>query len=117
MTGPTTSTVAIFPVLDMKDAASFYESLGFMVDEYLDGEYAWVMDSTGEVLHLAVVESLDRAANRSAAYLHVDDVDVRRAKWVTAGVEASPVEDKSWGMREFSIRDPDGNLLRVGRNL
>lgn len=111
------SIIAIFPVLDMKNAASFYRSLGFKVHEYLDGEYAWVMDSSREVLHLAVVEGLDRAANRAAAYLHVDDVDRWRATWVTAGVEAGAVEDKSWGMREFSVRDPDGNLLRVGQNL
>ena len=27
------------------------------------------------------------------------------------------VEDKPWGMREFAVVDPNGNLLRVGRPL
>jgi hypothetical protein len=26
----------------------------------------------------------------------------------------SPVENSPWGMREFVITDPDGNLVRVG---
>jgi len=24
------------------------------------------------------------------------------------------LEDKPWGLREFAVVDPDGNLLRVG---
>jgi hypothetical protein len=27
------------------------------------------------------------------------------------------IQDKAWGMREFAIVDPDGNLLRIGQLL
>jgi hypothetical protein len=27
------------------------------------------------------------------------------------------IEDKPWGMKEFAIVDPDGNLLRIGQVL
>jgi hypothetical protein len=27
------------------------------------------------------------------------------------------LEDKPWGMREFAVVDPDGNLLRIGQTL
>jgi len=27
------------------------------------------------------------------------------------------VADKPWGMREFAVVDPDGNLLRIGQAL
>jgi hypothetical protein len=27
------------------------------------------------------------------------------------------LEDKPWGMREFAIVDPNGNLLRIGQTL
>jgi hypothetical protein len=27
------------------------------------------------------------------------------------------LEDKPWGIREFAIVDPDGNLLRIGQTL
>ncbi len=29
----------------------------------------------------------------------------------------SPPEDKSWGMREMLVEDPDGNVLRMGASL
>jgi hypothetical protein len=25
------------------------------------------------------------------------------------------LEDKPWGLREFAVVDPDGNLLRIGQ--
>jgi hypothetical protein len=25
------------------------------------------------------------------------------------------IEDKPWGLREFAVIDPDGNLLRIGQ--
>jgi hypothetical protein len=31
------------------------------------------------------------------------------------GLMSESVEDKPWGVREFSIRDPDNNQLRFGR--
>jgi hypothetical protein len=27
------------------------------------------------------------------------------------------LEDKPWGLREFAVIDPDGNLLRIGQLL
>ena len=32
-----------------------------------------------------------------------------------AGLPVTPVRQEPWGMTEFSVRDPDGNLVRVGR--
>jgi hypothetical protein len=29
----------------------------------------------------------------------------------------SGIEDKPWGMREFALVDPNGNLIRVGHDL
>jgi hypothetical protein len=31
------------------------------------------------------------------------------------GLISEVVQDEPWGVREFSLRDPDGNQLRVGR--
>jgi catechol 2,3-dioxygenase-like lactoylglutathione lyase family enzyme len=59
----------------------------------------------------------------AATYFYVDDIDalVRRffaAGLTTPGNQDSPLEegpvDQSWGMREFYVRDPDGNALRFG---
>lgn len=115
---PGTSIAAkiIFPVADMAAASGFYRSLGFLVDSYDEG-YGWVSHRGEELLHLALVSDLDRGANRAAGYLHVQDaLDWHRA-WASAGVTVSPIEDQPWGMREFSLHDPDRNLLRIGQNL
>ncbi len=116
---PGTRIVAkiVFPVDDMAEAVGFYQRLGFDVETYDDG-YAWVRNGDDEVAHLALVEDLDVAANRAAGYWHVQDVDDWHAAWTRSGAAAAgEVVDRPWGMREFEITDPAGNLLRVGQNL
>ncbi|HWE59189.1 MAG TPA: hypothetical protein VG228_05795 [Solirubrobacteraceae bacterium] len=39
----------------------------------------------------------------------------RRAAGDAMGMISERVLDKRWGVREFSIRDPDSNQLRFGR--
>jgi len=52
------------------------------------------------------------------AYLRVDDVDAFHAELQGKGVTPlDTVEDKPWGMREFTVVDPSGNLLRIGHDL
>jgi catechol 2,3-dioxygenase-like lactoylglutathione lyase family enzyme len=41
----------------------------------------------------------------------VDDVD---AVYERGGEIVSELEQKPWGLREFSLRDLDGNVLRIG---
>lgn len=106
----------IFPVGDMAACVAFYRSLGFEVEAY-DDSYAWVRHRGEELLHLALADGFDPAGNRAAGYLHVQDADAWYQAVVDAGVSGEPIEDKPWGMREFSCTDPAGNLLRVGQNL
>lgn len=117
-TNPGTRIVAkiIFPVADMDESIAFYRLLGFAVDTD-GGGYAWVTNGGGEVLHLALTDDLDRSSNPAAGYFHVQDVDDWHAAWATTGVEVGALVDQPWQMREFSLRDPSGNLLRVGENL
>lgn len=106
----------IFPVGDMTAASEFYRALGFEVESY-DGGYAWVKHRNEELLHLAFVADFDQAANRAAGYLHVQDAAAWHAAWAANGIEVEELIDQPWGMREFMVRDPSGNLLRVGQNL
>ncbi len=103
----------ILPVVDMAEAAEFYGTLGFAVVRHDDG-YALVVRDGAELFHLRLEPGLDPSANPAALYLHVDDADEWHAGWQAAG--ASEVADRPWGMREFSLRDPSGNLIRVGHN-
>lgn len=105
----------ILPVHDADAAAAFYAALGFEVDAWGPG-YAFVLHGGREVLHLQLVEGLDVDANATAAYLHVHDVDAWHARMAAAeGVGA--VADEEWGMREFRVVDPSGNVVRIGQNV
>jgi catechol 2,3-dioxygenase-like lactoylglutathione lyase family enzyme len=50
------------------------------------------------------------------AYFVVDDVDGYFREVQAKGVQNSrSPEDKPWGMREFSVRTPDGHRIMVGQ--
>jgi uncharacterized glyoxalase superfamily protein PhnB len=50
--------------------------------------------------------------------LFVDDVEAVNARCVEHAADiAAPLEEKPWNMREFTLRDPDGNLLRIGTSV
>ncbi len=117
-TNPGTAVVTkiIFPVDELDRVAGFYRELGFEVEAWHDS-YAWVTNGGAEVLHLATADGFEPSANRAAGYFHVQDAAAWHLAWSDAEVEVSPLIDEPWGMREFSLRDPAGNLLRVGQNL
>ena len=52
-----------------------------------------------------------------AAYFRVEDVDglYRDMRGAAEGGAIAPPSERRGGMREFDVRDPDGNLLRFGR--
>jgi uncharacterized glyoxalase superfamily protein PhnB len=100
----------------MAEAISFYRGLGFDVTTW-DEQYAWVHHGGHEVLHLRLASDLDRTPNPSSCYLNVVDADAWHTSWSADGVALGPIDDRPWRMREFSLRDPGGNLIRVGHNL
>jgi predicted enzyme related to lactoylglutathione lyase len=107
---------AILPVADMRSAIAFYETAGFQVREYEGGGYAFVHYDDESVFDLGVVDRPAAAgASESTCYLTVSDIDAWHARLHTAGLAVSELDDKPWGMREFTITDRDGNCLRIGQ--
>jgi uncharacterized glyoxalase superfamily protein PhnB len=44
----------------------------------------------------------------------VDDADRAHAKYRAAGAEiVDEIETKPWGLRGFTVKDPDGNLIGI----
>lgn len=113
---PATEIVPIFPVRDLLRSIAFYENaFGFETDATYGDGYAIL--SLGDVgLHLTLVPQMDPRTNAGACYLYVTDVDTvaQRATAADGGELRHGVELKPWGLREFAMVDPDGNLLRVG---
>lgn len=116
---PTRPTVnPILPVGDMDEAIEFYRSIGFAVTAY-DAGYAWVRTCGWEFFHLALAPALEPGTSAAAAYVHVSDVDAwhRAIETNAPDVPVTEVVTQPWGMREFSVTDPAGNLVRIGQNV
>ncbi len=96
---------------DLEAARGFWRSLGFTITDH-DTGFAFATRD-GVELHLFASER----GGGSGVYLHVPDVDDEHRRWAAAGAEPTPVADQPWGMREFSVTDPGGNRIRVGRPL
>jgi uncharacterized glyoxalase superfamily protein PhnB len=106
-------------VKDMHAALTFYEhKLGFRctfkVHDDLHPEIPYAIVRRDEVeLHLS--RSGD-SAGRASCYIDVDDADALFEEFRRAGVEIQrAIEDSSYGMRDFNIKDLDGNVLGFGQ--
>jgi uncharacterized glyoxalase superfamily protein PhnB len=108
------------PVVNMTDAVAFYEQAGFGVRVYADddgdpGEGFAFVDYDGQSVFDLDVVDIDPARNGAGCYLIVNDADAWHARMTAAGLPVGPIADQPWGMREFTLTDPSGNNIRIGR--
>lgn len=103
------------PVVDMNDAVGFYEAAGFAVHRY-DAGFVFVRHGEQSVFDLGLEENIDPQRNGAGCYVIVPDVDAWHARFTNAGLNATVVETRPWGMREFTAVDPSGNRIRIGTN-
>jgi uncharacterized glyoxalase superfamily protein PhnB len=107
----------VFVVKDLPRAVEHYRDvLGFAV-RFTYGEpvlYTGV-ERDALVLHLQAAGRTKRQPGQSSVYVFVSDVDALHAELKAKGalVQGEP-QDYPYGMRDFSINDPDGNQLSFG---
>jgi uncharacterized glyoxalase superfamily protein PhnB len=58
----------------------------------------------------------DPKRTTSCVFVRVDDANALHAHWQgAAGIgDVRPLRDTDYGMREFALIDPDGNLMLFG---
>ena len=111
------------PVVDIAEAVSFYERAGFGVRIYRDengdsGDGFAFVDFEGQsVFDLDGAPDLDSSANHAGCYLITGDADAWHARMAQAGLPVTALADQPWGMREFTLADPSGNRVRIGRSI
>ena len=108
--------VPIFPSRDLEETLAFYRRLGFA--GVLIAEHSYVIVNRGEFAEIHFYEALDTnpSTNDHGCYLSVDDA--RRLHDAWSGIEGvNEPRETEWGMREFAVIDPSGNLIRVGSPL
>jgi len=104
----------VFQVKDLATSLRFYrEVLGFEED-FVFGEYAGV--HLGECcLHLCAHTTWKRPLGGGAVSVFSDEVDAYCAALKGRGAEiALEPTDEPYGMRDFVVKDPDGNVLTFG---
>ena len=114
--------IPILTSRSLPDTVSFYGGLGFEGDVHPHGDYAIL--ARGDVeLHFFTDRDLDPATSSAGCYIRVPDVDGISRAFESANLPRTgiprqdPIQDKPWGMREFAIVDPDGNLVRIGQRM
>jgi catechol 2,3-dioxygenase-like lactoylglutathione lyase family enzyme len=108
--------VPILPSRDLAETQAFYERLGFEnrgappdVWDYL------IIGREGAELHFFASPDLDPSASDHSCYLYVGDADAVHREWEATGTPGLDApDDTPYGMREFALVDPSGNLVRVG---
>jgi len=105
----------MLPSNDLSRSVEYYVTkLGF-AKRTLGATHA-IVERDGVELHFWPCTDHHIAEN-SGAYFRVDDVEAVFSSMTQAadGGRISAPRDREWGMREFYVWDPDGNLLRFGQ--
>jgi catechol 2,3-dioxygenase-like lactoylglutathione lyase family enzyme len=68
-------------------------------------------------IHFFEFKAIDPLENYGQVYIRTDHIDQWHQFAKSAKVKCSSPENKPWGQREFSIHDPDNNLLTFGQSI
>lgn len=101
---------------DIVAATQWYrQNLGF--DVLRSGPDYGIVHRDGVELHFWPCKDR-QIAEATSAYIRVENIDDLHCQMLRAtnGGEISTPADRDWGMREFYVTDPDGNLLRFGQD-
>ena len=106
-------TVPILPVIHIGDAIDFYErKLGFKAVNY--GNYAILKSGHAEI-HLQLVNKIQTSSN-IACYLYVRNIQDLYADFSAKDMvyPKDQLVNRLWAIKEFNIRDNNGNMIRLG---
>ena len=114
----------INPKLPMRDKAVtrdyYVNKLGF--SEFGDADYdGYLMIQKDSIqIHFFEFKELDPKENYGQVYIRTADIDVLYQSFLErkkAIHPAAPLQVKPWGQKEFSVLDPDNNLLTFGEGV
>lgn len=112
--------ISIIPKLPMRDNALSQEyyltQLGFeLVADYRD---YLIVARDGQEIHFFEFRELDPKENYGQIYIWTDDIEELYQSLIDSKVPIHPngsLQTKPWGQKEFSLLDPDNNLITIGQ--
>jgi len=115
--------ININPKLPMRDKVAtrdFYlEKLGFTEFGSADFDGYLMVEKDAIQIHFFEFKDLDPKENYGQVYIRTNDIDKLYQSMSDNKVEIHPsghLAAKPWGQKEFSLLDPDNNLLTFGEN-
>jgi catechol 2,3-dioxygenase-like lactoylglutathione lyase family enzyme len=113
--------IPTLPCRSVSATVAFYKRLGFEGGAHdSNREYAILRRGAVE-LHFFTHKGLLPAESSAGCYIRVLDVQSIYRSFSSSQLPRTGIprmetlEDKPWGLREFAVVDPDGNLLRIGQ--
>ncbi|MBK9256922.1 MAG: VOC family protein [Saprospiraceae bacterium] len=114
----------IHPKLPMRDKSvilDFYiNKLQFQIFGSADFDEYLMVEKDNIQIHFFRYQDLDPAENYGQVYIRTDDIEQLFQSFLERKIDIHPngsLQTKPWGQKEFSILDPDNNLLTFGQNL
>ena len=110
-------SATVFQVTNVEAALRYYTGVLGFTEDFRFGEYAGIM--YGDVrIHLCGHNTQGRPVGAGSLYVFCDEVDVYFAaiKGKGALVKTEP-KVYDYGMRDFTVLDPDGNHLSFGSDV
>ena len=114
----------IHPKLPMRDKAitkAFYiDQLGFQLVGSADYDGYLMIRKDHIQIHFFEFKTLDPTENYGQVYIRTNQIDELYQSLLNHQVSIHPaghLQVKPWGQKEFSLLDPDHNLLTFGENV
>ena len=82
-------------------------------------DYLMIQKDKTEI-HFFIFKELEPKENYGQVYIRTDDIDTLYRSLLDKEIRIHPngfLETKSWGQKEFSLLDPDNNLLTFGQSV
>ena len=112
---------AINPKLPMRNKAitrDFYlNKLNFKESGSADFDGYLMVEKDNIQIHFFEFEQLEPKENYGQVYIRTNDIEALYNAIKDKSVNVTQLEHKPWMQREFSILDPDSNLLTFGQSL
>ena len=114
----------INPKLPMRDKnvtrAFYINMLGFKVFGNADYDGYLMVEKDKIQIHFFEFKKLDPKENYGQVYIRTNDIDSFYQSLLDNKTSIHPngkLETKPWGQKEFSVLDPDNNLLTFGQSV
>lgn len=113
----------INPKLPMRNRSitkNYYQQLGFQefgnayYEEYL------MLEKDNIQIHFFLFKDLNPLENYGQVYIRTSNIDFVYQDFLNSNIQIHPAGNlalKPWGQKEFSVLDPDHNLLTFGESI